>query len=574
MSSSTSKNSSEEKDIFADKAAAKLEEEERKVKKTKDYMPEVKEAIPLILSTLVPNDPKSFEEVLVKLLEWERKTRLAADSDSTVLLAQTILNLCHEQKNWQVLNEHISLISKRRAQLVKVIKHIVVHAMKFLDTTPNDEVKRDLINTLRAVCEGKIFLEVERADLTMTLAKMMERDGDISGAADLLQEIAVETIGGLTLKEKVEYLLEQFRLCLDKKDILRAELVAKKIRPKQLLPPGWKPIRVKYHLLMVRLHDYNNDFLQTANAWKAIYDALAPAEQTGTINNNTTTTETKSSSAMTDKPSNKDSKKDPKQIKAEEEAAAGALFDASATYPVTWQEALQHAIVYAILAPFDYEAKELLNRLAANRHHLAEVPHFASVLEQFLSDELMPWPLQKRTPTTWGILFKPEGSKSATDDTESVWRSDSAFAAEPEAMSAGLSSSSSSSSSSSPKFVSSAIGLISGNQGDRWEILHKRIVQRNIRIVAANYHRIKVARLGSLLGLDAAKTESHVCELVMQKQLKAKIDRPAGIVTFKLEQSHNDTLNQWSDDVARLLEAVETVSHLIQKENMVHNLTK
>ena len=48
------------------------------------------------------------------------------------------------------------------------------------------------------------------------------KGGDISGACDMIQDVHVETYGSLSKKEKAEYILQQIRLNLLKKDYVRA----------------------------------------------------------------------------------------------------------------------------------------------------------------------------------------------------------------------------------------------------------------------------------------------------------------------------------------------------------------
>lgn len=42
-----------------------------------------------------------------------------------------------------------------------------------------------------------------------TLIQIKEEDGDVAGAAEVLQEVHVETYGALTKKEKADFILEQ-----------------------------------------------------------------------------------------------------------------------------------------------------------------------------------------------------------------------------------------------------------------------------------------------------------------------------------------------------------------------------
>ena len=55
--------------------------------------------------------------------------------------------------------------------------------------TKAEEVR--LIETLRTVTSGKIYVEVERARLTHRLAKIQEKDGQLEQAAKTMQELQV-----------------------------------------------------------------------------------------------------------------------------------------------------------------------------------------------------------------------------------------------------------------------------------------------------------------------------------------------------------------------------------------------
>jgi len=111
-----------------------------------------------------------------------------------------------------------------------------------------------LIETLRTVSSGKIYVEVERARLTHRLAKMYEAEGQIAKAAATMHELQVsdsvtvkwplsdlcimeiptfdfqvETYGSMDKQEKVELILEQMRYCIATKDFIRTQIISKKI---------------------------------------------------------------------------------------------------------------------------------------------------------------------------------------------------------------------------------------------------------------------------------------------------------------------------------------------------------
>ena len=51
--------------------------------------------------------------------------------------------------------------------------------------------------------------------------------GDLEGAASIINELHVETYGTMDRKEKVEFILEQMRLTIANKDMVRAQIISK-----------------------------------------------------------------------------------------------------------------------------------------------------------------------------------------------------------------------------------------------------------------------------------------------------------------------------------------------------------
>ncbi len=70
----------------------------------------------------------------------------------------------------------------------------------------------------------------------------------------------------------------------------------------------------------------------------------------------------------------------------------------------------------------------------------------------------------------------------------------------------------------------------------------------------------------------APQAERQLSELVVSKAVAAKVDRPAGIVTFGARQRPDQVLNSWSGNIGKLLELVEKSCQQIQKEAMVHKV--
>lgn len=63
--------------------------------------------------------------------------------------------------------------------------------------------------------------------MTAALADLRESEGRIAEASEVIQEVAVETLGSVEKAEKAALLLEQVRLTLAQRDFSRMGILAK-----------------------------------------------------------------------------------------------------------------------------------------------------------------------------------------------------------------------------------------------------------------------------------------------------------------------------------------------------------
>ncbi|KAL0111022.1 hypothetical protein PUN28_012789 [Cardiocondyla obscurior] len=281
-----------------------------------------------------------LHDALDQLLALEKLTRTSADMVSTSRLLVAIVEICLEAKNWSALNEHIILLSKRRSQLKQAVTKMVQECCTYIDKMPNKETMVKLIETLRSVTEGKIYVEVERARLTHRLAKIKEAEGDINGAATVMLELQVETYGSMSRREKASLILEQMRLCLAKKDFMRTQIIAKKINVKFFSDENdeeTQALKLKYYDLMMELARHEGWHLELCRHNRAVLE-------TPTIRD--------------------DSEK--RHI------------------------ALSRAVLYLVLAPHEPEQADLTHRLLADKL-LDEIPIYKELLRLFVNPELIKW---------------------------------------------------------------------------------------------------------------------------------------------------------------------------------------
>merc|ERR1712187_1106652 len=131
----------------------------------------------------------------------------------------------------------------------------------------------ELINTLNEVTEGKIFVEVEKARLTKMLATMKEDEGNTEEAANLLQEVQVEAFGAMEAREKTEYILNQMRLVLLKKDFVRTQIISKKLNPKLLEKEEFQDLKVMFYEYMIKYWLHEEKYLDVCKCDRAIFHA-------------------------------------------------------------------------------------------------------------------------------------------------------------------------------------------------------------------------------------------------------------------------------------------------------------
>lgn len=186
-----------------------------------------------------------------------------------------------------------------------------------------------------------------------------------------------------------------------------------------------------------------------------------------------------------------------------------------------WKETLQNIVMYVLLSSHDNQQSDLLNRIAADKK-LQELPLYSTLVTKFLTNEIMFW-----------------------RDVE-----------------AGI----------GPVLLQTPVFSGSSYAEKRWVDFRKRVVEHNLRVVAKFYTRVNTKRLLQLLDLSELETEEFITSLVVSKTIYAKIDRLAGVVTFNRPADPEDILNNWAHSIKDLMGAVDTTTHLINKERMVHKV--
>jgi 26S proteasome regulatory subunit N5 len=302
------------------------------VKMEIDYSASCDEKLPVAESLAKAG---KLTEALEMLMALEKQCRTGADTHSNGRVLVLAVKLCAEAKEWDLLNEKIVEMTKRRSQLKGAVTKMVQECATFLDSTPNKEAMLKLIETLRTVTTGKIYVENERARLTHRLAMIKEKDGELKEAATIMQELAVETYGSMERKEKVELILEQVRLCLATQDYIRTQIISKKISTKFFEDGKNDDLQLKFYEYMIELGLHEQNYLEICKNYRAVYD-----------------------------------------IKVVQEDGEKKLV------------AMRNAVLFVVLAKYDNEQSDLIHRIKGEKI-LQDLPKYKQVLDKFTTSELI-----------------------------------------------------------------------------------------------------------------------------------------------------------------------------------------
>ena len=112
-----------------------------------------------------------------------------------------------------------------------------------------------------------------------------------------------------------------------------------------------------------------------------------------------------------------------------------------------------------------------------------------------------------------------------------------------------------------------AQAVFSGEGGPaKRETLRLRVVQHNILALSRYYERLTLPFFAELLDLSLEEAETQVAEMVTQGLVWAKIDQMEGTVTFTKRKEVDETLNDWSGNIGKLVDKLEKVTFLVNKE--------
>ena len=168
---------------------------------------------------------------LKKLIDEEKVTRLENEFEKNRTLTKKILETLHNRNDFPNFLKLFEYLTQRRNQSRESIISMVKYCIN--DILPNLKDQKDssdLLNTIIRVTEGKIFVEYEYSQAIRKMTEIYLMDNNIEEAAKLIQDVQIEAFGSLESDYKIDYILFQMQVLIEKGDYIRTLIVSNKIK--------------------------------------------------------------------------------------------------------------------------------------------------------------------------------------------------------------------------------------------------------------------------------------------------------------------------------------------------------
>jgi 26S proteasome regulatory subunit N5 len=210
---------------------------------------------------------------LKKLIDEEKVTRLENEFEKNRTLTKKILETLHNRNDFPNFLKLFEYLTQRRNQSRESIISMVKYCIN--DILPNLKDQKDsseLLNTIIRVTEGKIFVEYEYSQAIRKMTEIYLKNNNIEEAAKLIQDVQIEAFGSLESDYKIDYILFQMQVLIEKGDYIRTLIVSNKIKRNHLDDEGIELLKIRFFRLMILYHIHEKKYLEASKCYKTLYD--------------------------------------------------------------------------------------------------------------------------------------------------------------------------------------------------------------------------------------------------------------------------------------------------------------
>ena len=210
---------------------------------------------------------------LKKLIDEEKTTRLENEYEKNRTICKKILEIIYSRNDFTNFLKLFEYLTQRKNQSRESIISMVKHCInEILPNLKNNKDSSDLLNTLIKVTEGKIFVEYEYSQAIRKMTEIYIMNNQINEAAKLIQDVQIEAFGSLENEYKIDYILFQMQVLLEKGDFVRTLIVSNKIKRNHLDDEGIELLKVRFFRLMILYYIHEKKYLDISKCYKILYD--------------------------------------------------------------------------------------------------------------------------------------------------------------------------------------------------------------------------------------------------------------------------------------------------------------
>ena len=210
---------------------------------------------------------------LKKLIDEEKVTRLEGEFEKNKNICVKIFSILQKRNDFQNFLKIFEYLTQRRNQSRESIIYMVKNCLnEILPNLKNHKDSTDLLQTIIKVTEGKIFVEYEYSQAIRKMTEIYLMNNKIVEAAKLIQDVQIEAFGSLENDYKVDYILFQMQVLLEKGDYVRTLIVSNKIKRNHLDDDGFELLKIRFFHLMIEYFMHEKKYIDVSKSYKTLYD--------------------------------------------------------------------------------------------------------------------------------------------------------------------------------------------------------------------------------------------------------------------------------------------------------------
>ena len=210
---------------------------------------------------------------LKKLIDEEKATRLENEYEKNRNICKKILEIIHIRNDFENFLKLFEYLTQRRNQSRESIIAMVKYCLnEILPNLKTQKESSDLLNTIIKVTEGKIFVEYEYSQAIRKMTEIHLMNNQIDEAAKLIQDVQIEAFGSLENDYKIDYILFQMHVLIEKGDFIRTLIVSNKIKRNHLDDEGIELLKIRFFRLMILYYIHEKKYLEVCKCYKTLYD--------------------------------------------------------------------------------------------------------------------------------------------------------------------------------------------------------------------------------------------------------------------------------------------------------------